>query len=129
MSGPLVLDLGDGDVRSGAEFWLDWAKGAEWKFSSYYKYRFAFRAAGELLITAPDQAERMPFTAIASTGGDAGDIYRFAVTDPAIDPMTWDDICGGGETDLTIRTEGGVLFSTDPYLMPKRDENGAPTPA
>ena len=37
--------------------------------------------------------------------------------------MTWDDIREGGEPDLTIRTDGGVLFSTNSYLMPKREEN------
>ena len=50
MSDPVVLDLTADDTRSGAEFWLDWAKGAEWRFASYYKYTFTFTAAGGLLI-------------------------------------------------------------------------------
>ena len=123
MSAPVVLDLAADDTRSGAEFWLDWAKGAEWRFASYYKYTFTFTAAGGLLILAPGQAEGGPFTATATCGGDSGDIYRWHVADP----MTWDDIREGGEPDLTIRTDGGVLFSTNSYLMPKREENGAAT--
>ena len=119
MSDPVVLDLTADDTRSGAEFWLDWAKGAEWRFASYYKYTFTFTAAGGLLILAPGQAEGGPFTATATCGGDSGDIYRWHVADP----MTWDDIREGGEPDLTIRTDGGVLFSTNSYLMPKREEN------
>ena len=123
MSGPAVVDLGADDGRSGADIWLDWTKSAEWKFSSYYKFTFTFTASGELLIAAPDQAERVPFTATATAGGDSGDIYRWHVADP----MTWDEICEGGEADFTIRSEGGVLVSTSPYLMPKREENGAAT--
>ena len=116
-----MWNLDGKDARDGTQFWMDWAKDAEWKFSSYYKYTFTFTASGELLITAPDQAERVPFTATSTAGGDSGDIYRWHVADP----MTWDEIRGGGEADFTIRSEGGVLFSTDPYFMPKREESGA----
>lgn len=113
MSDPIILRLDGEDARSGAELWLGWAKRAEWKFSSYYKYDFTFTASGELLIMASDQAEKVPFAATATAGGDASDIYRWQVADP----MTWEEICEPGEPALTVRSEGGVLFSTNAYLM------------
>jgi len=122
VSEPIVVDLGADDDRSGADIWRDWAKSAEWKFSSYYKFTFTFTASGERLVyPVSDQAERAPFAATATAGGDSADIYRWHVADP----MTWAEICEGGEVDFTIRSEGGVLFSTNPYFMSKREENGA----
>lgn len=83
---------------------LHWAQRATWKFSSYYKYNFTFAARDRALDPLTGQGKI--FTAAATVGGDAPDIYRFQVTDP----MTWDEICYAGEPGLTITSADGEVI-------------------
>lgn len=83
---------------------LPWAQRATWRFKSYYKYRFTFTAEGTMMEDALRFAR---FTATASAGGDAVDIYRFEVQDP----MTWDEICAAGGLVLTVKdADGAVIY-------------------
>lgn len=67
------------------------APGTRWLFHSYYKYAFTFRTPYE----TPDGPS---LELRATAGGDAADVYRFAVQDP----MAWDEIRGAGVTQLSL---------------------------
>lgn len=87
---------------------LAWASTAEWFFKSYYKYDFTFESSGFLAM--PDEHEAHEFTATATVGGDAPEIYRFKVEDS--EPMTWDEISYAGIPYLTIRDQDGTVLIT-----------------
>jgi hypothetical protein len=102
--------MGSEDRRTERERWLDRAAHSEWTFKAYYKYSFTFTSSGTLLWL-PNGGTR-EFTATASVGGDADDIYRYSVV---AHPMAWSEVCAAGEPYLTvIATDGDLLFSADP---------------
>lgn len=81
-----------------AEMALEWAKSAQWFFASYYKFGFTFEAY--CTVAFSDDLVAHQAKAIAITGGDAGDIYKFNVTSG---PMDWDELSQVGTPDLSIR--------------------------
>ena len=116
---------GEETVRADAAYafaggWPGWAARQTWNFESYYKYTFIFRCEGKGFFT-PADTQFTSFTATVSVGGHSADIYRYGVAPE----MSWNDAIYGGDWTLTIRTEGGVIFSTDPHLMPEKTEGGA----
>lgn len=87
---------------------LAWASTAEWFFKNYYKYDFTFESSGFLAM--PDEHEAHEFTATATVGGDAPEIYRFKVEDS--EPMSWDEISHAGIPHLTICGQDGTVLIT-----------------
>lgn len=69
----------------------EWAKGQQWRFSSYYKYEFFY--------TATDESGC--YIGSLCTGGDSGDIYRYDVCD---DEVNLDRAVGGMNHQIYVRT-------------------------
>lgn len=109
----------DAPDPSPQETWLAWARSGPWHFESYYKYAFTFTRQGRLRLPSGHIGW---FTATITAGGDEADIYKFRVAET----MTLDEILQGGDWTLTVRENGPVIFSTDPYLVPAQPAEGEP---
>lgn len=85
---------------------LGWARQAEWRLRSYYKYEFTFEAY--CTVAYPDDPEMHVVEARAVVSGSDGDIYRFSADTE--DPVTWESLHYLRTPDLVIRENGETLI-------------------